>query len=71
MLRKDEPYKSGRTKDLLKVKKFQDAEYIVEDVVLGTATYNKGGGAKTYNVCSAIVINHKGNRGRSRFRSII
>jgi DNA ligase-1 len=61
MLRKDEPYKSGRTKDLLKVKKFQDAEYIVEDVVLGTATYNKGG-AKTYNVCSAIVINHKGNR---------
>ena len=61
MLRKDEPYKSGRTKDLLKVKTFYDAEYIVEDVVLGTATYNKGG-AKTYNVCSAIVINHKGNR---------
>lgn len=61
MLRKDEPYKSGRTKDLLKVKSMLDAEYIVEDVVLGTATYNKGG-AKTYNVCSAIVINHKGNR---------
>ena len=61
MLRKDEPYKSGRTKDLLKVKTFQEAEYIVEDVVLGAATYNKGG-AKTYNVCSAIVINHKGNR---------
>lgn len=61
MLRKDVPYESGRTKDLLKVKKFQDAEYIVEDVVIGKATYNKGG-AKEYDICSAIVINHKGNR---------
>lgn len=61
MLRKNAVYKSGRTKDLLKVKKFQDAEYIVEDVVTGKATYNKGG-AKEYDICSAIVINHKGNR---------
>ena len=61
MLRKNTVYKSGRTKDLLKVKKFQDAEYIVEDVVIGKATYNKGG-AKEYDICSAIVINHKGNR---------
>jgi DNA ligase-1 len=43
MLRKDVPYESGRTKDLLKVKKFQDAEYIVKDVVTGKATYNEGG----------------------------
>lgn len=61
MLRKNEVYKSGRTKDLLKVKKFQDAEYIVEDVVMGKATYNEGG-AKEYDVVSALVIEHKGNK---------
>lgn len=61
MLRKNEIYKSGRTKDLLKVKKFQDNEYIVEDVVLGKATYNEGG-SKEYDVVSALVISHKGNR---------
>lgn len=61
MLRKDVPYESGRTKSLLKVKKFLDNEYIVEDVVLGKATYNKNG-AKEYDICSALVINHKGNR---------
>lgn len=61
MLRKDVPYESGRTKSLLKVKKFLDNEYVVEDVVLGKATYNKNG-AKEYDICSALVINHKGNR---------
>jgi DNA ligase-1 len=60
MLRKDVPYESGRTKDLLKVKKFQDAEYIVKDVVTGKATYNEGG-SKEYDVVSALVIEHKGN----------
>ena len=60
MLRKDVPYESGRTKDLLKVKKFQDAEYIVKDVVMGKATYNEGG-SKEYDIVSALVIEHKGN----------
>lgn len=61
MLRKDAPYESGRTKDLLKVKNFCDDEYIVKDVVLGSATYNENG-AKTYPIVSALVIEHKGNR---------
>jgi DNA ligase-1 len=61
MLRKDVPYESGRTKDLLKVKKFLDHEYIVKDVVTGKATYNEGG-SKEYDVVSALVIEHKGNR---------
>ena len=61
MLRKDAPYKRGRSKDLIKIKKFQDAEYIVEDIVEGTATYNEGG-AKEYPVVSALVITHKGNQ---------
>ena len=61
MLRKNDVYKSGRTKDLLKVKNFCDDEYIVKDVVLGSATYNENG-AKTYPIVSALVIEHKGNR---------
>ena len=61
MLRKNTPYKSGRTKDLLKVKKFQDAEYIVEDVITGKVSYNEGG-TKEYDVVTAIIINHKGTK---------
>lgn len=61
MLRKDVPYESGRTKDLLKVKNFCDDEYIVKDIVMGKATYNENG-AKTYPIVSALVIEHKGNR---------
>ena len=61
MLRKDVPYKSGRSKDLLKVKKMQDAEYTVEDVVMGKVSYNEGG-VKEYDVVSSLVINHKGNK---------
>ena len=61
MLRKDAPYKSGRSKDLLKVKKMQDAEYVVEDVVNGKVSYNEGG-VKEYDAVSSLVINHKGNK---------
>lgn len=61
MLRKDTPYQAGRTKDLLKVKKFLDAEYVVEDVVTGKVTYNEGG-HKEFDACTALVISHKGNR---------
>lgn len=60
MLRKDTPYKAGRIKDLIKVKKFQDAEYVVEDVINGTAVYNEGG-MKEYDIVSALVIRHKDN----------
>ena len=60
MLRRDVKYKAGRTKDLIKVKKFQDAEYVVEDVINGTAVYNEGG-MKEYDIVSALVIRHKDN----------
>lgn len=60
MLRKDVPYKRGRSKDLLKIKGMQDAEYVVEDVIFGKAVYNEGG-AKEYDIVSALVIHHKGN----------
>ena len=60
MLRKDVPYKRGRTKDLLKIKSMQDAEYIVYGIEEGTATYNNDG-HKVYDVVSAIKILHKDN----------
>ena len=60
MLRKDVPYKRGRTKDLLKIKAMQDAEYEVIGLETGTATYNEGG-HKEFNVVSAIKIVHKGH----------
>ena len=61
MLRKDVPYKSGRSKDLLKVKKFLDAEYIIEDVVTGKVSYNENG-MKEYDAVTALIIDHKGTK---------
>lgn len=63
MLRKDVPYKRGRSKDLLKIKGMQDAEYEVVGVETGKATYNEGG-HKEFDVVSALIIEHKGNEVR-------
>lgn len=60
MLRKNAPYKRGRTKELLKIKSMQDAEYIVYGIEEGTATYNEDG-HKVFDVVSAIKILHKDN----------
>lgn len=62
MLRKDAPYKSGRSDDLLKVKKMDDAEYAVKDVIYGTLNFTEPGmGLVKEESLSAIVIEHKGN----------
>lgn len=62
MLRKDVPYKRGRSKDLLKIKSMMDAEYVVEDVEFGTAVYSEDGhGNVTYDVVSSLVIRHRDN----------
>ena len=63
MLRKDAPYKRGRSKDLLKIKGMQDAEYEVVGVETGKATYNEGG-HKEFDVASALYIKHKDNIGK-------
>lgn len=60
MLRKDAPYKRGRSKDLLKIKGMQDAEYEVVGVETGKATYNEGG-HREFDVASALYIKHKDN----------
>lgn len=63
MLRKDVPYQSGRTKDLLKVKKFFDAEYTVEGVEVGEmSTAMPGQGIVKYQGVTRLVIDHKGNK---------
>lgn len=60
MIRKDVPYEGRRTNNLLKIKAMQDAEYVVEGVINGKATYNEGG-AKEYDIISALLIRHRGN----------
>lgn len=60
MIRKDVPYEGKRTSNLLKIKAMQDAEYVVEGVINGKATYNEGG-VKEYDIISALMIRHKGN----------
>lgn len=60
MLRKDVPYKSGRSKDLLKIKDMQDSEYIIKDVITGKMIFNENGN-KEFDVVTALVIEHKGN----------
>lgn len=62
MLRKDVPYKSGRTKDLLKAKKFFDAEYTVEGVECGRmVTALPGQGNVEFEGVTRLIIRHNGN----------
>lgn len=66
MLRKDVPYQSGRTKDLLKVKKFDDAEYTVTGIDVASVetglltTTLPGQGVVEYEGVKALHITHKG-----------
>lgn len=63
MLRKNIPFEKGRTKNLLKVKKFHDAEYKVEGVEFGTlTTAEPGKGNVEYEGVTSLVITHKGNK---------
>lgn len=62
MLRKDTYYQSGRTKDLLKVKKFEDAEYTVEGIETGKMTTAlPGQGNVEFEGVTRLLITHKGN----------
>ena len=62
MLRKNCDYKGKRSKDLLKVKKFYDAEYTVLGVDQGEVRYIKDGKEVEETMLSNIVIEHKGNK---------
>jgi DNA ligase 1 len=59
MLRADEPYKGKRSKDLLKVKKFFDDEYVVVDTEFGPFRYVKDSAECEETMLSAVTIEHK------------
>lgn len=57
----DSPYEGKRTKNLLKVKGFIDAEYIVDDVRFADIRIIEDGIEMTRNMLSKVIITHKGN----------
>lgn len=62
MFRKDIGYENGRTNNLLKYKKFQDAEYIVKGVEKGVIQEIINGVATKIEAVGSLIIEHKGNR---------
>ena len=62
MLRKDVPYEGKRTKNLLKVKKFYDAEYEVIDYDTDLAEVVRDGRSETIEMLSQVWIEHKGHK---------
>lgn len=62
MLRKDIPFETGRSKNLLKVKKFDDAEFVVKRIeVAEMTTTEPGKGNVKYTGVKALIIDFKGN----------
>jgi DNA ligase-1 len=62
ILRKDAPYQGKRSKDILKVKKMQDLEAEVVDIVPGTMQVSTPQGEQKISTMSAAVIEYRGNR---------
>jgi DNA ligase-1 len=62
MLRKNSPYEGKRTSNLLKVKKFLDAEFVVQDVQIGTKQMMVGGKKTEVECMSSVGIEYKGHR---------
>ena len=60
MLRKNVGYEGKRSKNLLKCKKFHDAEYIVESIVNDTMRFIEDGQDVERETLSYITITHKG-----------
>lgn len=61
IVRKDEKYKGKRSRDILKVKTFFDAEYKVNSVIFGPFRYVKDNVEIENEMLSAVVIEHKNN----------
>ena len=64
MIRKDVGYEGKRSKNLLKVKKMHDAEYVVVDVENGTHRVIENGREIEEEMLRAVMVEHKGNRVR-------
>jgi DNA ligase-1 len=61
ILRKDIPYEGKRSKNMLKVKQFLDAEYTIDDVEFGPIRVIVNGKEITETMLAAVKIKHKGN----------
>lgn len=61
IVRKDAPYQGKRSRDILKVKTFHDAEYNVKSVIFGPFRYVKNNIEVEEEMLSAVVIEHKDN----------
>ena len=62
MLRKNVGYEGKRTKNLLKVKKFHDAEYKVVDFDIDDHEVVRDGKSETMKMLAQVWIEHKGHR---------
>ena len=62
MLRKNVGYEGKRSKNLVKVKKFHDAEYKVIDYDTDTAEVVRNGRSETIEMLSQVWIEHKGHK---------
>jgi len=62
IIRKNTGYEGKRTKNLLKVKKFDDAEYEVLDVETGTFQLVEDGREIEIMTVTNVLISHKGNK---------
>lgn len=60
MLRKNHEYEGKRSKNLLKVKQFHDAEYVVKSIEVGPFRIIEDGKEHEEIVLSNVVIEHKG-----------
>ena len=62
MIRKDVSYEGKRTKNLLKVKKFYDAEYVVVDYDNDDHEVVRDGRSETIKMLAQVWVEHKGHR---------
>ncbi len=62
MIRKNVAYEGKRTKNLLKVKKFYDAEYVVVDYDNDDHEVVRDGRSETIKMLAQVWIEHKGHR---------
>lgn len=59
--RKNSFYQGKRSRDILKIKTFHDAEYVVQSVIFGPFRHVKDNVEIEDEMLSAVVIEHKGN----------
>lgn len=61
ILRKDAPYIGDRSRDVLKVKEFHDAEFVIEDIETGPFTVRRGGKESIIETAVSITVLFKDN----------